>query len=118
MGSSCNQVRKDVAHQGANGCGGNTLSSVIGAREQQKNKGVGSSDLDSLGPLPYPAHTRPQSCSTHPGPQSPTYWCGEATPQPPSTWGDGSQWMHVSPTITEGGSNGDTVGVVCQRKAE
>lgn len=118
MGRSCKQVRKDVAHQRANGRGGNTSSSVTGAREQRKNKGVASRDLDSLGPLPCPAHTRPQSSSTPPGPQSPTYWCGEATPQPPSTWGDGGQWIHVPRTITEGGSIGDTVGVVSQRKGE
>lgn len=79
----CKQVGKDAAYQGAAGLRGNISSSVIRARKQQKWKGVASGDPDSLRPLLCPARTLPGLGSTHPSPQSPTYYHREMTSQLP-----------------------------------
>lgn len=48
----CKQVAKDATHQVVDGLKGNTLSSAIGTREQQRRKGVASGGLDNLRPYP------------------------------------------------------------------
>lgn len=52
MKRPCRQVVKDATYQGVDDLKGNTLSSAIGAREQQRRKGVASGGLDNLRTYP------------------------------------------------------------------